>query len=69
LFQDLVPKGVGQKEGVPIEPLGAAKVEIGFIDGGHLHRRSIPAEDSVNALGVLLVFFVLAVKEKGVGAE
>ena len=69
LLRDGAKKFVGGGEWRAVEAFGAGKIEIGFVDGNHLHDGRKFREDGGDAVAPFGIFFVMAIEENRVRAE
>ena len=66
---DGVVQQVGGAQRRTVQALGARHIQIGFVDGGHLHQRREAVEHFVNAAGILAIALRVAVDEDGLRAQ
>ena len=60
---------VRRAQGRPIQALGARHVEVGFVDGGHLHQGRERLQHLVDLVRVVAVALRVAVDENGLRAK
>jgi hypothetical protein len=52
-----------------MQTLGAGHIEIGFVDGGHLHQRRKRSQDVMNSFRALTIAIGMSMNEDGMRTD